>query len=63
MAGAAEVEWLTSRRQWAIAVAVDARLELDQGGAVFVRGDVGAFRPYLPGGAYLWLRRPGAPRK
>jgi hypothetical protein len=49
----AEVEWLTGTQQWAVDVAVAAGLELRPGGAVFLRGDVGAFRPYLPGGAYL----------
>jgi GNAT superfamily N-acetyltransferase len=51
--GAAEVDWMTAAQQWAIEVAVAARLELRPAGAVFLRGDVGAFRPYLPGGAYL----------
>jgi GNAT superfamily N-acetyltransferase len=51
--GKAEVEWMTGAQQWAIDVAVAARLELHLGGAVFLRGDVGPFRPYLPGGAYL----------
>jgi predicted N-acetyltransferase YhbS len=48
------VEWLTSAQQWAVEVCVEARLELrDRGGAVFLGGDVGPFRPYLPSGAYL----------
>ncbi len=51
--GEAEVEWMTSIQQWAIDVAVAARLELHPGGGVFLRGETGAFRPYLPGGAYL----------
>jgi GNAT superfamily N-acetyltransferase len=51
--GRAEVDWVTGSQQWAIDVAVAARLELRTGGAVCVSGDVGAFRPYLPGGAYL----------
>jgi GNAT superfamily N-acetyltransferase len=51
--GKAEVDWLTGSQQWAIDVAVAARLELRVAGAVFLRGDVGPFRPYLPGGAYL----------
>jgi GNAT superfamily N-acetyltransferase len=51
--GRAEVEWLTSAQQWAIGVAVAARLELEPSGAICVRGDVGSLRPYLPGGAYL----------
>ena len=49
----AEVEWLTGAQQWAIDVAVAARLEVRMGGAVFLRGEVGTFRPYPPGGAYL----------
>jgi hypothetical protein len=32
---------------------LDAGLSLTNDGAVFVRGDVGPFRPYLPSGAYL----------
>jgi GNAT superfamily N-acetyltransferase len=48
-----EVGWLTSAQQWAIEVVVAAGLELRLGGGVFLRGDVGPFRPYLPGGAYL----------
>ena len=51
--GSAEVDWITGSQQWAIDVAVAARLELRPGGAVCLRGEVGAFRPYLPGGAYL----------
>jgi len=47
------VDWLTSAQGWALAPVLDARLELRGGGAVFVRGDVGPFRPYLPSGAYL----------
>ena len=48
------VEWLWSAQQWAIDVCVEARLELRAGGgAVFLGGDVGEFRPYLPSGAYL----------
>ena len=49
----AEVDWITGAQQWAIDVAVAAGLELRRGGAVALRGDVGSFRPYLPGGAYL----------
>jgi hypothetical protein len=48
-----EVSWLTGAQRWAVDVAVDARLELGLWGAVFVRGDVGPFAPYLPSGAYL----------
>jgi GNAT superfamily N-acetyltransferase len=51
--GAAEVDWIASPQQWAIDVAIQAGLELRPRGAVCLRGDVGTFRPYLPGGAYL----------
>jgi GNAT superfamily N-acetyltransferase len=51
--GKAEVGWLTGRQRWAVDVALEARLELALWGAVFVRGDVGPFAPYLPSGAYL----------
>ena len=48
------VEWLSAAQQWAVEVCVEARLELrGLGGAVFLGGDVGPFRPYLPSGAYL----------
>jgi hypothetical protein len=47
------VEWITSLQDWAIAPVLDAGLSLTIDGAVFVRGDVGPFRPYLPSGAYL----------
>jgi predicted N-acetyltransferase YhbS len=55
-AGASEmwVPWITSAQQWAIAVCVDAGLELRTDlGVVFLAGDVGPFRPYLPSGAFL----------
>jgi len=51
--GKAEVSWLTAAQRWAVDVVVDARLQLDVWGAVFVRGDVGRFTPYIPSGAYL----------
>ena len=47
------VEWITALQGWAVAPALDAGLSLVSAGAVFVRGDVGPFRPYLPSGAYL----------
>ena len=47
------VEWITSLQDWAIGPVLDAGLSLMVDGAVFVRGDVGPFRPYLPSGAYL----------
>lgn len=47
------VEWITSLQDWAIGPVLDAGLSLTNDGGVFVRGDVGSFRPYLPSGAYL----------
>lgn len=49
----AEVEWLTPAQQWAIDVVHEAGLDVRLHGALFLRGDAGPFRPYLPGGAYL----------
>jgi GNAT superfamily N-acetyltransferase len=51
--GHAEVSWLTGAQRWAVDVVVAARMELAVWGAVFLRGDTGAFAPYLPSGAYL----------
>ena len=47
------VDWITSQQDWAIGPVLDAGLSLTNEGAVFLRGDVGPFRPYLPSGAYL----------
>jgi hypothetical protein len=48
------VEWITSAQNWAVAPCLEAGLELRMDiGAVFLAGDVGPFRPYLPSGAYL----------
>ena len=46
-------EWITALQGWAIGPVLDAGLSLVSGGAVFVGGDGGPFRPYLPSGAYL----------
>lgn len=52
--GRADVAWISSAQQaWALPVVLEAGLALRPGGAVFLRGDVGRFRPYLPSGAYL----------
>ena len=48
-----QVEWITALQGWAIGPVLEAGLSLASEGAVFVRGDVGPFRPYLPNGAYL----------
>jgi GNAT superfamily N-acetyltransferase len=47
------VEWITSAQQWAVGPVLDAGLVLKPGGAVFLRGELGPLRPYLPSGAYL----------
>jgi GNAT superfamily N-acetyltransferase len=47
------VEWITSAQQWVVQPVLGAGLTLRPGGAVFLRGDVGPFTPYLPNGAYL----------
>jgi GNAT superfamily N-acetyltransferase len=50
----ADVQFITARQQWAVAVCLEARLELEPDcGCVFTGGDVGPFSPYLPSGAYL----------
>ena len=52
--GKAMISWITSTQQWAARVSLEAGLELSaNAGAVFVDGDVGPFRPYLPSGAFL----------
>lgn len=52
--GAATVEWLGARQNWALPVCLDAGLELRPGGGtIFLAGDTGPFAPYLPSGAYL----------
>jgi GNAT superfamily N-acetyltransferase len=50
---AIRVEYLTALQDWAVDVVLDAGLALEVHNALFVRGDVGPFRPYLPSGAYL----------
>jgi GNAT superfamily N-acetyltransferase len=49
----AAVGWITSAQNWAVGPCVEAGLQLSDGGAVFLGGDVGPFAPYLPSGAYL----------
>ncbi len=51
--GKVAVDFVTADNQWAIRVAVAARLAITPNGPVFVRGDVGPLAPYLPSGAYL----------
>jgi GNAT superfamily N-acetyltransferase len=46
------VDWMTAVQDWAVRVCVEAGLELQVDGAVFLGGDVGPFHPYLPSGSY-----------
>ncbi|HEY3020054.1 MAG TPA: GNAT family N-acetyltransferase [Solirubrobacteraceae bacterium] len=48
-----QVDFISAGQDWAIAVLLAARLALSPEGPLFVRGDVGPLRPYLPSGAYL----------
>ena len=48
-----QVDFISARQDWAVAVALEAGLALSPDGPIFVRGDVGPLRPYLPSGAYL----------
>jgi predicted N-acetyltransferase YhbS len=50
--GVAEVDMLTARQQWAIDVAMAARLPFRLDGSVAMRGEVRPFTPYLPSG--IW---------
>ena len=50
----ASLNWITAKQQgWALPPVLEAGLDLQMGGAVCVRGEVGPFRPYIPSGAYL----------
>jgi GNAT superfamily N-acetyltransferase len=48
-----QIDFISAGQDWAIAVALDAGLALSPDGPLFVRGEVGPLRPYLPSGAYL----------
>jgi hypothetical protein len=47
------VDFVRAGHDWAVRACLAARLAMGPEGPVFVRGDVGPFRPYLPSGAYL----------
>jgi GNAT superfamily N-acetyltransferase len=48
------VDCLSAQQRWAVDVCLEAGMELStDSGAVFLDGDVGPFRPYLPSGAFL----------
>jgi len=48
-----QIQNLTATQGWATNVVLEAGLRLAVHGALFLRGDVGPFRPYLPSSAYL----------
>lgn len=50
--GEVEVGTLTASQQWAVEVALAARLSLLPGTSLCTRGDLGPLTPYLPSGAY-----------
>ena len=50
--GEVEVSPLTAGQQWAVEVALQARLSLRPGTSMCTRGAVGPLAPYLPSGAY-----------
>ena len=50
--GPVELDWLTADQQWAIDVALAARLALRPGGVSCRRATIGPMTPYLPGGAF-----------
>jgi GNAT superfamily N-acetyltransferase len=47
------VDFLTAGQDWAIAVALQARLQLSPDGPLFAGGELGPLAPYVPSGAYL----------
>ena len=47
------VDFMSAGQDWAVAVALEAGLALSPDGPIFVRGEVGPLRPYLPSGAWL----------
>ena len=52
--GATTVAYFTAAQQWAVPVCLEAGLELSgANGVIFLSGEVGGFRPYLPSGAFL----------
>lgn len=48
-----QIDFMTAGQDWAIQVALEARLVLSTDGPLFARGKVGPLRPYLPSGPYL----------
>jgi GNAT superfamily N-acetyltransferase len=48
-----QVDFISAGQDWAVEVLLDAGLALSPDGPLFVRGEVGPLRPYLPSGAFL----------
>ena len=52
--GRVSMYYATATQQWALRVCLDAGLDVcGSKGPLFLAGDVGGFRPYLPSGAFL----------
>jgi hypothetical protein len=51
--GTVGVDCLTAGQDWAIRVCLEAKLALSPDAPVFVRGELGPLRPFIPSGAYL----------
>ena len=49
----AHVDFVTAGHDWVVEIGLEAGLSLTPDGPVFVRGEVGPLRPFLPSGAYL----------
>lgn len=49
----AEVDWISGRQNWAVAVVLEAGLSLLPFGPICTRGDLGPLTPYLPSGPFL----------
>jgi GNAT superfamily N-acetyltransferase len=47
------VDFITAGHDWAVRTCLDAGLSLSPEGPLFVRGELGPMRPYLPSGAFL----------
>jgi GNAT superfamily N-acetyltransferase len=51
--GTVEIEFISAGNDWAVDVGLRAGLALTPEGPVFVRGELGTLRPFVPSGAYL----------
>jgi hypothetical protein len=48
-----EMEFISAGNDWAVDVGLRAGLVLSLEGPIFVRGELGTLRPFIPSGAYL----------